>query len=345
MTQRTIGNNRVLRQDDSGTYYKDIVFVPSGALTMDKAASNSSTPSSTRKDDANEIREFYKSVLAMPKSEAQPVRRKKNVVKQVSSRAPTETMATKSEVQYSSGSSSTSESTATPLQTTSTAAPSTQPTQHSIPCTVPSKFTDEGATAGTPSTPSTPGSIPVTSDEIVRRNWSYSSQSGLTTASSSSSPASLSPPTRIVAEGYVLCEPCQMEVRKDDLNRHRRGTAHLMSQESPIKPIDALTLGHENKGFRMLVNSGWEYEKGLGAEGQGARHPVATRLKHDRLALGAVGTSKKLVTHTFEEIEQSRTKPATAKSKRRVPLSAEDYRKKAEKERRDRVHMLMYMKK
>ncbi|KAF9101107.1 G patch domain and ankyrin repeat-containing protein 1 [Mortierella sp. GBA35] len=296
MTQRTIGNNRVLRQDDSGTYYKDIVFVPSGALTMDKAASNSSTPSSTRKDDANEIREFYKSVLAMPKSEAQPVRRKKNVVKQVSSRTPTETMATKSEVQYSSGSSSTSESTTTPLQTTSTAAPSTQPTQHSIPCTVPSKFTDEGATAGTPSTPSTPGSIP-------------------------------------------------MEVRKDDLNRHRRGTAHLISQESPIKPIDALTLGHENKGFRMLVNSGWEYEKGLGAEGQGARHPVATRLKHDRLALGAVGTSKKLVTHTFEEIEQSRTKPATAKSKRRVPLSAEDYRKKAEKERRDRVHMLMYMKK
>lgn len=59
----------------------------------------------------------------------------------------------------------------------------------------------------------------------------------------------------------------------------------------------------------MLVNSGWEYEKGLGAEGQGARHPVATRLKHDRLALGAAGTSKKLVTHTFEEIEKSRAKP------------------------------------
>jgi hypothetical protein len=59
----------------------------------------------------------------------------------------------------------------------------------------------------------------------------------------------------------------------------------------------------------MLVNSGWDYEKGLGAEGQGARHPVATRLKHDRLALGAAGTNKKLVTHTFEEIEKSRIKP------------------------------------
>ncbi|KAF9306769.1 G patch domain and ankyrin repeat-containing protein 1 [Linnemannia elongata] len=135
-----------------------------------------------------------------------------------------------------------------------------------------------------------------------------------------------------------------MEVRKDDLDRHRRGTAHLMSQELPVKPIDTLTLGHENKGFRMLVNSGWEYEKGLGAEGQGVRHPVATRLKHDRLALGAAGTSKKLVTHTFEEIEKSRAKPL-AKTDRRVPLNADDYRKKAEKERRDRVRMMIYMKK
>lgn len=58
----------------------------------------------------------------------------------------------------------------------------------------------------------------------------------------------------------------------------------------------------------MLVNNGWEYEKGLGAEGQGARHPVATRLKHDRLALGSTGAGKKVVTHTFEEIETSRTK-------------------------------------
>ncbi|KAF9354416.1 G patch domain and ankyrin repeat-containing protein 1 [Mortierella sp. NVP85] len=94
----------------------------------------------------------------------------------------------------------------------------------------------------------------------------------------------------------------------------------------------------------MLVNSGWDYEKGLGAEGQGARHPIATRLKHDRLALGAEGTSKKAVTHTFEEIEESRIKP-TAKSTRRVPLNVEDYRRMAEKDRRDRVKMMNYMKK
>lgn len=66
----------------------------------------------------------------------------------------------------------------------------------------------------------------------------------------------------------------------------------------------------------MLVNSGWDCEKGLGSDGQGTRHPIATRLKHDRLALGAEKT-KKVVTHTFEEIEKSRAKP-TAKVRDRL---------------------------
>ncbi|KAF9988528.1 hypothetical protein BGZ65_000598 [Modicella reniformis] len=163
-------------------------------------------------------------------------------------------------------------------------------------------------------------------EEIIHRNWQINQGS-----------------TRIVAEGHVLCESCQIEVREDDLDRHRQGTAHLMSQESSIKPLDTLTLGYENKGFRILVNNGWDYEKGLGAKGQGARHPVATRLKHDRLALGAVGTSKKVVTHTFEEIEKSRSKPTT-KPNRRVLLNLQDYRRMAEKERQDRLKMMNYMK-
>jgi hypothetical protein len=58
MTHRTVGNNRVLRKDESGTYYKDIVFVPSGALSMNNPSS--STTSTTRKEeDVSEIREVH----------------------------------------------------------------------------------------------------------------------------------------------------------------------------------------------------------------------------------------------------------------------------------------------
>ncbi|KAG0265388.1 G patch domain and ankyrin repeat-containing protein 1, partial [Linnemannia exigua] len=316
-THRAAGNNRVLRQDHSGTYYKDIVFVPSGALSMNSSSASEATAATTRKNDASEIREFYKNILAMPKTEAKPVqRRKAPVVKKVSGKASLGT-ATRLE---STNHSFISASTAASQPTGVIAAPSTDSTGPSTPQSIASSCTTlpllaSNTTARANITSEAPIPAPksqeMMSDEIVRRNWSYRRRSP-SKDTATTEPSLSPPPKRIIAEGYVLCETCQIEVRKDDLDRHQRGTAHLMSQESPVKPIDALTLGHENKGFRMLVSSGWDYDKGLGADGQGARHPVATRLKHDRLALGAAGTSKKLVTHTFEEIEKSRTKP-TAK--------------------------------
>ncbi|KAF9169291.1 G patch domain and ankyrin repeat-containing protein 1 [Mortierella sp. AD011] len=287
-------SNRSRLKDDSGTFYRDIAFVPSGTLAMKEAATSSTKAAS--KEDAVDVREFYKSVLAMPRTVA--IAKKKKQRTQQSS--------------VKSGNDSTPSLSAEPTSTSQTS-PVVAATSQVV------------ATES----PALPQQTTVfTAEEIVRRNWQNSSKES----------------NRVIADGYVLCEPCQIEVREDDLERHCRGTAHLISEESPVKPLDHLTLGHSNKGFRMLVNSGWDYEKGLGIEGQGVRHPIATRLKHDRLALGAAGANKKLVTHTFEEIEKSRTKP-TAKSNRRVPLSAEDYRRKAEKERRERVKLMNYMKK
>ncbi|KAF9352982.1 G patch domain and ankyrin repeat-containing protein 1 [Mortierella sp. AD094] len=290
--------NRIRLKDDSGTFYRDIAFVPSGTLAMKETATTSAKTAS--KEDAVDVREFYKSVLAMPRTVA--------IAKKKKQRTQQSTVKSRNDSTPSLSTEPTSTSPASPAMAATSKVAAAEPSSST--------------------TPSLPKQTTVfTAEEIVRRNWQSNQGS-----------------SRVIADGYVLCEPCQIEVREDDLERHRRGTAHLISEESPVRPLDHLTLGHSNKGFRMLVSSGWDYEKGLGVDGQGARHPVATRLKHDRLALGAAGVNKKLVTHTFEEIEKSRTKP-TAKSNRRVPLSAEDYRRKAEKERRERVRLMNYMKK
>ncbi|KAF9181023.1 G patch domain and ankyrin repeat-containing protein 1 [Haplosporangium sp. Z 11] len=291
-------SNRILKQDDSGNYYRDIVFVPSGTLAMKKTTKG---PSNLNKDDAINVREFYKTVLAMPSPRGLKNTHKKRRTALIS-------QSTDGPSPISSMPIAPTESIPPPATTTTTTA-TTQISASVAPNIVPNPTSTDAS-------------------EITRRNWQVKKNS----------------PARIVAEGYIFCESCKLEVREDDLDRHRRGTAHLMSQESSIQPLDTLTLGRENKGFRMLVNSGWEYEKGLGVQGQGARHPVATRLKHDRLALGAAGTSKKVVTHTFEEIEKSRAKPVK-ESNRRVPLSAEDYRRKAEMERKARINLMNYMKK
>jgi hypothetical protein len=36
----------------------------------------------------------------------------------------------------------------------------------------------------------------------------------------------------------------------------------------------------------MLRDQGWSYEKGLGAAGQGERHPISVRIKNDKLGIG-----------------------------------------------------------
>ncbi|KAF9272850.1 G patch domain and ankyrin repeat-containing protein 1 [Mortierella alpina] len=302
--------NRFISQDDSGPFYRDIPFVPSGTLAM-KTAAAAAASSRNREEDAVSVREFYNSVLAMPRT----LNKKKR-------KSHTNT-AVRGEQESVSQSTPASDKILTS---------SPEPSGSSTPITGDTALPTAAKISRAEET-----SIPA---EVIRRNWRSQNRSATPVSGSGSPEPSAS---RIIAEGYILCEPCQMEVREDDYERHCRGTAHLISQESPIKPLDTLTLGHENKGFRMLVNSGWEYDKGLGVEGQGARHPVATRLKHDRLALGSTGAGKKVVTHTFEEIETSRTK-LVEKSNRRVPLNADDYRRKAEKERKDRVKMMHYMK-
>ncbi|KAG9072861.1 hypothetical protein KI688_000641 [Linnemannia hyalina] len=63
MTHRKVGNNRVLRKDESGTYYKDIVFVPSGSLSMNNNPTASTSSTRSREEDINEIREINKQLV------------------------------------------------------------------------------------------------------------------------------------------------------------------------------------------------------------------------------------------------------------------------------------------
>lgn len=95
---------------------------------------------------------------------------------------------------------------------------------------------DPGLTLTGSQTTSNPTLSTSAAEEIVRRNWQGNHGSN-----------------RVVAEGYTLCETCQIEVREDDLVRHRQGIAHLMAQESPIKPLDTLTLGHVSHGRQRLL--------------------------------------------------------------------------------------------
>jgi hypothetical protein len=137
-------------------------------------------------------------------------------------------------------------------------------------------------------------------------------------------------------------ETCSLSIAKSDYKRHIQGTAHMVSNKSEPAP-DMLGLSGKNVGFKMMKSQGWKYEDGLGPEGQGRRHPIATVLKQDRLCIGHGETGRKVVTHKYKEIEQK----AIARQRMEVQNQKDpgkEIARKAKAETERRVAILRYLK-
>lgn len=65
----------------------------------------------------------------------------------------------------------------------------------------------------------------------------------------------------------------------------------------PKLPGTVYGIPRSNKGFQLLVNQGWDTEKGLGNDGKGQKFPVKTILKTDRKGFGDKNKSAARVTH------------------------------------------------
>ncbi|RGB35626.1 hypothetical protein C1646_759096 [Rhizophagus diaphanus] len=127
-------------------------------------------------------------------------------------------------------------------------------------------------------------------------------------------------------DNKIWCVDCEVWVEKHLYQDHIHGIAHLVISKSfnDQSIPDPLTLNETNVGFRMLRDQGWRYEKGLGVNEQGTRHPISTRLKNDRFGIGVKKTNQ----------------PPKTKLKR---LNAKQTAAQYEKDRRDKARMLAYI--
>lgn len=94
------------------------------------------------------------------------------------------------------------------------------------------------------------------------------------------------------------CDVCKQTVHKMTKSVHNSSTVHQFScQHRPGVPGYAIS--QSNRGFQMMLRSGWDPDRGLGCEGQGRQFPVKTVLKYDRHGLGVPPTSEQRprVTH------------------------------------------------
>ncbi len=92
------------------------------------------------------------------------------------------------------------------------------------------------------------------------------------------------------------CKACEMFVSSSHGEIHSTSIVHLYNDQCGTPTVTCYGIPESNRGFQMLLRSGWDRDKGLGPQRQGHRFPVKTVLKQDRLGLG-LGEGKARVTH------------------------------------------------
>lgn len=93
------------------------------------------------------------------------------------------------------------------------------------------------------------------------------------------------------------CEICKKNYKETSLKEHQASIVHNLNKnlESPIIPFYGLSI--HNKGYKIMLNNGWNDRNGLGPYGSGLKYPVKTILKRDRRGIGAKPHEKPKITH------------------------------------------------
>lgn len=103
-----------------------------------------------------------------------------------------------------------------------------------------------------------------------------------------------------VAEGNeefgYNCEVCKVYIDHESPSSHETSVVHMLNAKRPVN-YPNYSIPESNRGFQMMLRSGWNKEKGLGPEGQGKQFPIKTILKRDRTGLGVPKKEKLRVTH------------------------------------------------
>lgn len=92
------------------------------------------------------------------------------------------------------------------------------------------------------------------------------------------------------------CEVCKATFQETTPQKHESSTLHIFNTKPKLK-CTMYGISRQNKGYRMLLNTGWDEDAGLGPSGKGIKYPIKTCLKIDRKGLGQLMENKYKITH------------------------------------------------
>ena len=140
------------------------------------------------------------------------------------------------------------------------------------------------------------------------------------------------------------CSVCQRVIQDSSVSSHTVSIPHQFCTEHKPSSLP-YGLPETNRGFQMMLRSGWHPDKGLGSEGQGRQFPVKTVLKRDRLGVGNASSSIPRVTHfrpgDISAIKSERRKNRRDNGKRET--NKKERMKNLRKERQWEINIRQYM--
>jgi len=101
---------------------------------------------------------------------------------------------------------------------------------------------------------------------------------------------------RLKQNAAFYCKICKATFQETTLQKHESSTLHIFNTKPKLK-YTMYGISRQNKGYRMLLNTGWDEEVGLGPSGKGIKYPIKTCLKLDRKGLGQLVENEYKITH------------------------------------------------
>ncbi|KAL6266348.1 hypothetical protein P5V15_003203 [Pogonomyrmex californicus] len=102
--------------------------------------------------------------------------------------------------------------------------------------------------------------------------------------------------TQLKQNAAFYCETCKATFHETTLQKHDSSTLHIFNTKPKLKHT-MYGISRQNKGYKMLLNTGWDEETGLGPFGKGIKYPIKTCLKMDRKGLGQLVDNEYKITH------------------------------------------------
>ena len=92
---------------------------------------------------------------------------------------------------------------------------------------------------------------------------------------------------RFLEDGSLYCDLCKIPLLQEDWCHHKRSISHQLRRKQEDHLYINSFIHPDSTAAKWMMSMGWKEGEGLGENGKGRLEPIPTRLKNNRLGIGA----------------------------------------------------------